>query len=395
MRTFDCVCGARIFFDNTRCLTCQRELGFLPDQLLLTALEPAADGTFSTPHGAYRKCGNYAEYGACNWLVPAAESTQLCQACRLNQVIPDLSSPENRQKWANMEDAKRRLVYGLDRLGLPLVTKDEDPKRGLAFDIKADTERERVLTGHDEGLITLNLGEADTLTREQARIAMKERYRTLLGHFRHEVGHYYWERLVEDTARHDEFRAVFGDERRDYAEALKEHYARQQDAAWDPHYISFYAKSHPWEDWAETFAHYLHMVDTLETAHHFGLARRLQPRQSLPGISDLDVLLLEWGDLVIALNALNRSMGMPDPYPFAITDAVRTKLELVHRLIRERPTVVAAEPAAQAPAVASASASVPASAGAPPATAATTPAVVTAKAAQAGRAETPETPARH
>lgn len=344
MRTFECACGAKIFFDNTRCLTCQRELGFLSDQLLLTSVEPAPDGTFITPHGSYRKCANYAEHGVCNWLVPAAETTQLCQACRLNHVIPDLSSAENRQNWANMEEAKRRLVYGLARLGLPLITKEEDPKRGLAFDIKADTEGERVLTGHDEGLITLNLGEADVVTREQARIAMKERYRTLLGHFRHEIGHYYWERLVDDSGRHAEFRAVFGDETRDYAEALKEHYARQKDAAWDPNYISFYAKSHPWEDWAETFAHYLHMVDTLETAQHFGLARTLPPRQSLPGISDLDVLLLEWGDLVIALNALNRSMGMPDPYPFAITDAVRTKLELVHRLIRDRRPMTTAAP---------------------------------------------------
>jgi len=357
MRTFECTCGARIFFDNTRCLSCQRELGFLSDQLLLTSLEPATDGTFSTPFGNYKKCENYAEYGVCNWLVPATETTQLCQACRLNQVIPDLTNPENRQNWANMEEAKRRLVYGLDRLRLPLVTKAEDPKRGLAFDIKADTERERVLTGHDEGLITLNLGEADTVTREQARIAMKERYRTLLGHFRHEVGHYYWERLVDDTKRHEEFRAVFGDERRDYGEALKEHYSRQATAAWDPNFISFYAKSHPWEDWAETFAHYLHMVDTLETAQHFGLAHRLPPRQSLPGVSDLDLLLLEWGELTIALNSLNRSMGMPDPYPFAITDTVRNKLELVHRLIRERPTLlIGAEAEPTAPAAADAAA---------------------------------------
>lgn len=391
MRTFECGCGARIFFDNTRCLTCQRELGFLPDQLVLSSLEPASDGTFTTPHGNYRKCENYSEHGVCNWLVPATETTQLCQACRLNQVIPDLSSPDNRENWANMEQAKRRLVYGLDRLGLPLITKDEDAKRGLAFDIKADTEGERVLTGHDEGLITLNLGEADTVTREQARIAMRERYRTLLGHFRHEVGHYYWERLVDDTGRHDEFRAVFGDERRDYGEALKEHYARQKDATQDLDFISFYAKSHPWEDWAETFAHYLHMVDTLETAQHFGLARTLPPRQSLPGISELDVLLYEWGELTIALNSLNRSMGMPDPYPFAITDAVRKKLELVHKLIRERPPVTKAAPAEPAPAEPAATAP---AASAPAPTAPAAPAAGAKAPPPKTRAEAPQAAAR-
>src|SRR6202011_5238904 len=45
-------------------------------------------------------------------------------------------------------------------------------------------------------------------------------------------------------------------------------------ACWRPH-VTPYASAHPWEDFAETWAHYFHMVDTLETATAFGL--RLRP----------------------------------------------------------------------------------------------------------------------
>jgi hypothetical protein len=313
-------------------LTCNRALGFLADKLLLVAFEPGEGSRVSTPLGPYVKCENYAEHGVCNWLVPEAEMSSLCQACRLNRVIPDLSNPDNYALWAEVEQAKRRLVYGLNRLKLPLSPKTEDTDQGLAFDIKADTEGERVLTGHSDGLITLNLGEADAATREKMRVAMKERYRTLLGHFRHEVGHYYCRRLVENGGPIDEFRRLFGDERADYGEALKAHYAKTQAQPNDA-FISAYAQAHPWEDFAETFAHYLHMIDTLETAHHLGLSlgKRSKPADG----SDLAALLVEWGDLAIALNMLNRSMGLTDAYPFAITDPVRAKLDFVHRLVRE------------------------------------------------------------
>ncbi|HEX6275687.1 MAG TPA: putative zinc-binding metallopeptidase, partial [Polyangiaceae bacterium] len=224
------------------------------------------------------------------------------------------------------------LVYGLNRLKLPLSPKGEDEEDGLAFDIKADTEGERVLTGHSDGLITLNLGEADAATREKMRASMRERYRTLLGHFRHEVGHYYFRLLVEKGGPIDDFRALFGDERADYGEALKAHYEKGQGAPSDA-FISAYASAHPWEDFAETFAHYLHMIDTLETAHHVGvtLGSKGKPADG----SDLDALLVEWGDLAIAMNMLNRSMGLADAYPFAITAPVRAKLGFVHRLVRE------------------------------------------------------------
>lgn len=336
MRTFRCVCKNRVFFENTRCLACKRELGFLPDHATLTGLDPAVEGVHTTKYGQYVKCANNVEHGVCNWLVSVGDTQTLCQACRLNNVIPDLSDPANRKLWGEVERAKRRLVYSLNRLGLPLLTKAEDAERGLAFDIKASVGKTRVLTGHAEGLITLNLEEADAVTREKARVEMKERYRTLLGHFRHEVGHYYWERLVRDAGeeRAQAFRSLFGDERADYSKALEEHY--KSDATnWSDSFISNYAAAHPWEDWAETFAHYLHLVDTLETAHHFGFTTEISARQSVAHGTDFDVLMSEWNELAIALNALNRSMGLADAYPFVITARVREKIAFVHKLVRE------------------------------------------------------------
>lgn len=300
----------------------------------MLALEAPVENGFETRGGTFRKCGNYATEGVCNWLVPADSEEELCEACRLNNVVPDLSIPENHTRWAEMEKAKRRLVFTLSALGLPLVPKSEDAEHGLAFDIKADTPGDRVLTGHAEGLITLNLAEADAPTRERIRADLNERYRTLLGHFRHETGHYFWERLIRDRDDFAAFRALFGDETRDYAESLAAHYARAEGTPRDDAFISAYASSHPWEDWAETFAHYLHMVDTLETAQCFGLVQGLASRPVAPKLDDFDALFDAWTELTIALNALNRSMGLPDAYPFAISPRVREKLAFVHRTVR-------------------------------------------------------------
>lgn len=329
MLAFRCECGAPVFFQNSSCLSCRRELGFVPEALQIAAFESSETAEVQTPHGPYRKCANYVHEGVCNWLVPASSDEELCQACRLNNVIPNLSEPANRERWQEVELAKRRLVYSLDRLQLPVITKAEDPARGLSFDIKAETENERVLTGHEDGLITLNLSEADAAEREKIRLSMRERYRTLLGHFRHEVGHYFWDRLVADEGRYEECRALFGDERLDYGDALKKHYSKPADPNYAEQFISNYAASHPWEDFAETFAHYLHMIDTLETAEQYGFA-------SAPvadGEHALETLMAEWYRLTVALNSLNRSMGQPDAYPFAISPVVKQKLGFVHGLI--------------------------------------------------------------
>ena len=358
MKTFACACGNRLFFDNTLCLVCGRESGFLPDRLVLSALEQApAGGELATADGGrpdyralaagacYRKCRNYAEAQVCNWMVPADEPHAYCVACGLNHTIPDLSQSQNWVLWRRVEAAKRRLVYTLLQLGLPVIGKQQDPERGLWFEFLKDPPQgeaaeqdAHVMTGHDEGVITLNVAEADPSAREAMREQVNERYRTLLGHFRHEVGHYYWNLLIRDgpPGRLEDFRALFGDERRDYGEALKAHYARGAAPDWQHAYISVYAASHPWEDWAETWAHFLHMLDTLETAHDFGFAvegRRVLARDE--GGPAFESLLDDWQRLSVALNELNRSMGLSDAYPFAPSPVALEKLRFVRRVIAE------------------------------------------------------------
>ena len=230
-----------------------------------------------TGDAKYRPCRNYSEFNVCNWLLPADSDSTYCIACELNEVIPSLEAPANRAWWSNLEAMKRRLVYSLLRLELPLVSRYKDRERGLAFAFLEDQRRnpnvmeEFVLTGHAEGLITVNLAEADLINREIARQSLGEAYRTLLGHFRHESGHYYFDRLIVDRDRRDDFRNIFGDERQDYSKALDEYYSAERCHDFDSEFISAYARAHPIEDWAECWAHYLHMFDTLETAAEHGL----------------------------------------------------------------------------------------------------------------------------
>jgi len=296
MKLFECQhCGQLLYFENTRCERCGHVLGYLPDRTTLSAL--TAEGgdrwrPLAAPDEPFRFCAN-AVYGACNWLVPADGPDAFCSACRLNRTIPNLDAPENLLLWQRLEAAKHRLVYGLVRLGLPLVSKSEDAEKGLAFDFLAGSgamfqEGPQVVTGHARGLITIDIAEADDAERERHRRDMAEPYRTLLGHFRHEVGHHYWERLVRNGVWHGAFREIFGDERLDYGAALKAHYTNGPQPDWQEHYVSSYAGAHPWEDFAETWAHYLHIVDTLETADAFGL--RIRPKAGRkPGLEmDID-----------------------------------------------------------------------------------------------------------
>jgi hypothetical protein len=325
MRTFKCQCGSRVFFDNFQCLACSRQLGFDPEQgsmLTLTAK--------SLARSRLRKCQNYAS-GVCNWLVDVHSATELCRSCALNREVDmEVSDPVGRQRLQALEQAKRRLLFTLNELGLPVVSKKQDAERGLAFDFKSDRTDEKVLTGHGNGLITLNLAEADPAHRERTREAMGERYRTLLGHFRHETGHYYWYLLVQDSPELAGFRSAFGDERADYADALKAHYAKKPSDSELERYISHYAASHPWEDFAETFAHYLHLLDTLQTAGAFGFV----DGEFEPKSVKFEALVNEWYDLSVALNSLNRSMGLQDAYPFAIAPVVKEKLRYMHDLLR-------------------------------------------------------------
>lgn len=353
MKLFECQqCGQLLDFGNTHCERCGRVLGYLPWLTTLSALEPV-DGqrwrALAVPGHFLRFCGN-AVHEVCNWLVPdAAPSGALCEACRLNRTIPDLGTGRNLLLWQRLEAAKHRLVYGLLRLGLPVASKLDEPEQGLAFDFLSETgpwaeQAERVLTGHAAGVITINIAEADDAERERQRQEMSEPFRTLLGHFRHEAGHYYWERLVRHGPWLERVRALFGDDEHDYASSLDAHYAWGPPPDWHERFVSAYASMHPLEDWAETWAHYLHMVDTLETAHHLGMGTRLRVGQSpwlnVENIADpyqqtnFDTLIGEWIALTFAANSLNRSMGQPDLYPFVLRRPVIDKLRLVHELVR-------------------------------------------------------------
>ena len=211
----------------------------------------------------------------------------------------------NEERWRALEAAKRRLIYALKRLGLPLEAKREDAAKGLAFDFLADAgPGQPVMTGHDDGLITINIAEADSAERERRRLELGEPYRTLLGHLRHEVGHYYWDVLVRDGGKIEACRAVFGDESVDYQEALDRHYQTGAPAGWEENFVSAYATMHPWEDFAETWTHYLHMVDTLDTAASFGMAVD-------PGVSDDPTL--GGGDRLRPLPGAGTSTGWSRP----------------------------------------------------------------------------------
>lgn len=350
MKLFLCQCCAQLlYFENRQCQNCFHGLGYLPAEGTLSAVEQ--DGpvwrALASPLGRYRFCAN-AGYDACNWLVPADSSDALCDACRYNRTIPDLTLNDNLTRWRKFELAKHRLFYTLMRLGLPLPSRAEDPRRGLVFDFLADTRDvggHQVMTGHEDGLIAVNLAEADDAAREKLRLALGETYRTLLGHLRHESGHYFWDRLVRDAGQLERFRESFGDERPDYQQALQAHYANGSAQNWQQSYISSYAAAHPWEDFAETWAHYLHIVDTLEMAFAFGI--RIQPgvkETAGAGVAmDFDPydpgsihrLIEAWLPLTFAVNSIVRCMGEPDFYPFVLSPHAVTKLGFVHELVHQ------------------------------------------------------------
>ncbi len=361
MRLFYCDhCRQTLYFENFRCVQCDHALAYLPELAEIVSLAPADEGLW-TPEAPevrgrlYRLCVNYADKNVCNWAVPAEQEDSLCLSCQLTETIPDLDQPGHHQAWYAMEVAKRRMIYSLLALRLPLASKAEDPEHGLAFRFMADPaepseEAPAVLTGHADGVITVNLAEADDAEREKRRLAMHEPYRTLLGHFRHEVGHYYWDRLIRDSGWIEEFRALFGDDREDYGAALQRHYDQGPSADWQSQFVSSYASVHAWEDWAETWAHYLHITDSLETASACGLAlrpagrnaRQVRPRFSLEEAENasFDDMMSDWFAMTYVLNSLNRGLGLKDLYPFVLAGPAVEKLRFVHRVCTE------AEPAA-------------------------------------------------
>jgi len=351
MKIFQCEsCHHPIYFENTICQKCGSALGYLSGNTKLMTLKQSGDSWVPVGRAGedYLYCSNFSQ-GVCNWLVEAGGSQSMCLACELNRTIPNLSNPGNLEAWQKMEIAKHRLVYSLLRFGLPVKSRAEDPEHGLCFDFVSSFDAlplgTKTHTGHEGGMITINLAEADSVQREQARRQMGERYRTLIGHFRHEVGHYYWERLVApDETLLRNFRKLFGDERVSYEESLRLHYDNGPRPNWQSDFITAYASSHPWEDWAECWAHYFHLVDLLETAHAFGvsLSPNLVEEPSLNMQANFDPytepnfdrILKACVPLTFAMNSLNRGMGQPDVYPFIQPPPVVNKLRFIHELIR-------------------------------------------------------------
>lgn len=356
MQFFQCQnCQQTVFFENTHCENCRSRLGFLAAEMRLITLRSHSDGmsAFEYPGQRFKYCSNF-EHGVCNWLLPAESTDTLCRACGLNNTIPNLGSEEHRQAWIRIEIAKHRLVYDLLQLGLPVTSKRLDPTSGLSFNFLSDDlveSGQQVLTGHMQGLITLNTAEANAVQREKMKAQMEEPYRTLIGHFRHEIGHYYWDLLIHpNRSTLNAYRSLFGDERQDYQDCLNRHYQSGPPAHWREHFVSAYASCHPWEDWAETWAHYMHLMSTLHTAQAYGLSLQPEadsPSQQVPLMTltldyellderDMNTILADWLKLTLAVNSLNRSMGQPDLYPFVLSPRVREKLGFVHQLIVER-----------------------------------------------------------
>lgn len=334
MKRLYCDCGTQAFFENRDCLHCGAMLGFDPATMAMRAVYADGAGAWVTADGqAFRFCDNGEQWQVCNWLCPADSGHALCFACQFNRTIPNLSLPGNLHRWWVLEQAKKRLFYTLLNLELPLVSGWQDPEHGLLLDFLEDGRSRQeyaetfASTGFLGGVITINTLEADDVARTAVREEMNESYRTVLGHLRHESGHYFWARLNPDAGLREEFLAVFGDESRDYAAALRWHYENGPPENWRRHYISSYASAHPSEDWAESWGHYLHIHDALETAAAYQLTAED------PARLDIESRINLWRDLSITLNELNRSVGRGDAYPFVINNQVAGKLAFVERVM--------------------------------------------------------------
>jgi hypothetical protein len=336
MRDFHCPnCGQRLTFENSTCLNCGSALGFSLDQVALLVI---AEGDASEQAGfvnasEYQLCANLL-VAECNWLVPVNNPRLLCTSCALTAERPNDADTAGLAEFARAEAAKRRLIVELQELKLPIVDREKDPDTGLAFRLLSSAH-EKVITGHDNGVITLDLAEGDDVHREQLRVEMDEPYRTLLGHFRHEIGHYYFYRLISPSNDYlARFNELFGDPDADYQEALDRHYNEGAPEGWQEDFVSSYATMHPAEDWAETFAHYLHIRDTLDTSAWCGFESASATFDRPPlGPSAFQTIIDTWLPLSWSLNMVNRSMGHDDLYPFVLPTAVLEKMKFIHTVI--------------------------------------------------------------
>jgi hypothetical protein len=302
-----------LFYENSVCVSCGTALGFSRAERDIVPVDDA--GTYVDEAGlVWHVCRNL-NLSGCTWLAPL-EGGQ-CSACDLTRTRPAEADPEGTAQFPEAEAAKRHLVVELDTLGFDIS--------GLVFDMLSSSEAagEDVVIGHDNGVITIDLAETDDARRERIRQQLDEPYRTLLGHLRHEVGHYIESQLVTTDERLARCRELFGDDALDYQAAIDRHYSQGPPQGWEDSYITTYATMHPFEDFAETFAHYLHISDTCETAAAYDLW------QGTGSASFRELVRTVWIPLSVALNQINRSMGKGDLYPFVIPAPVLDKLDFV------------------------------------------------------------------
>lgn len=310
VRAFTCPsCDARVFFNDEVCLRCGTAIGYVSE----------ADQFARADVDARHRCeADALSAGACNWLVDRAYG-DFCQACQLVDVSADLQPAGD---TVTFREAIRRVTRQLQGLGIQPASSHPP----LRFHLDRSTDEHQVTIGHEDGLVTLDLREADPVARERTRESLSEPYRTPLGHVRHESGHWHWQSAIASKSfLLERFRSLFGDERVDYSASLRQHYASDDDGSWRGEFLSNYAAAHPWEDYAESFAHVLHLLDTIETAQAEGLV------QMVP--TSFDELHTEWARVTVVLNELSRSMGVADPYPFAPPDAAVAKMSFIYDVL--------------------------------------------------------------
>ncbi|SFE56280.1 zinc-binding metallopeptidase family protein [Roseivivax sediminis] len=313
MQIFTCpACGGATYLHNLAC-GCGHAIEFDPDAQAMQSLDAP--------------CGNRDAIG-CNW---RAESDGLCRSCAMTEVVPDLREDTNRPLWAETEAAKRWMLATLGRWGWFTASDPGDRPVFRLLSEKTATGEAGVVMGHANGVITINVSEARSAVLAERQEELGELYRTMLGHMRHETAHFLQLRLLSSPGFPEAFRKLFGDERADYGAALKAHYADPKPAGDD--HVTSYATAHPHEDWAETLAHLLHLVDLLDSA----AAARLQLPDGPPrgydayAETDTETLLHFAVGMSIAVNHVNRALDLPDLYPFVIRSGVRTKLAFAHR----------------------------------------------------------------
>lgn len=343
MKIFQCGnCNHPLFFENYTCENCGHLSGYRHHDRTMLTFDPWVTPYIGYDDGiSYKFCDNRA-LGVCNWVMKSEENESFCTACQLNGRLPIDRNGDQFNSWQSLEIAKHRLVYQLQKIGLRLVSKIRSVD-GLSFDFVSKITEPKLMTGHDNGVITIMLEEADSVYREDMRQKMDEPYRTIIGHLRHEVGHYFWNRLIaNDYEVLTNFRNLFGDDRADYQEALKFYYKNTTPVNWQKDFVSQYATSHPWEDWAETWAHYLHIMDMLETAYWFGM--KVTPFDSKQGMNadayfdpythiNFEEIVKTCIAMTFAVNSINKSMGLQDIYPFVISDKVKEKMQFIHELL--------------------------------------------------------------